>query len=114
MVLSLLTIGCDKVRAMKKITNKIPPILGILLSVFFGLFALDSLQNPIGFLIHLIPSFVFLFISFIGYKRPIVGGILFLATAIFLQYFTHGRALILVGLVAIVGIIFILNARLRK
>jgi hypothetical protein len=62
----------------------VPRTLAILFILFISLFALDSfpgeasfLQELVGFLIHLIPSFVMIGLLAISWNRPLVGGWLF-------------------------------------
>lgn len=66
-----------------------PRLLGLFGVFFLGLFALDVFEMDAGlwemiggFLIHLIPSALVLLAVALGWRRPAVGGALFLALAL--------------------------------
>ncbi len=60
---------------------RIPRILGILYIIFISLFALDT-PFGIGFLIHLIPSFILIGCLIFAWFKPKIGGILFILAGI--------------------------------
>lgn len=72
-----------------KIIYWLPRILSIAFVLFLSLFALDVFgeysgwQAVLGFLIHLLPSFVLLAVILISWKYDLVGAIVFLCFAIF-------------------------------
>jgi hypothetical protein len=75
-------------------TNKllrIPRVLAIVFIVYISLFALDIFssselfdQKLIGFLIHLIPSFILIIILIISWEKPFIGGIIFIFLGVIL------------------------------
>lgn len=73
-----------------------PRILGVLYILFLSLFALDAFygNNSLGyellaFLEHMIPPFLLIILLVIAWRRPLMGGILFLLAGI---VFTIGYA----------------------
>jgi len=60
---------------MVYINKYVPRVLAIAYIVFISLFALDS--TGLGFLIHMIPSFLFIGATVYAWKKPRNGGILF-------------------------------------
>jgi hypothetical protein len=66
-----------------------PRVLGVLVSVFIAVFALDAFGSGkpfveafADFLIHLIPSLVLLAVVVASWRRPWIGGLAFIAIAI--------------------------------
>jgi hypothetical protein len=60
-----------------------PRFLGLLFAVFISLFALDALgageplwQQVFGFLIHLIPTLLVVGVVIVGWRWPLMGGVL--------------------------------------
>ncbi len=113
-----------------KLLHWAPRILGILAILFISLFALDAfepgrtLYQQIGaFLIHLIPSFVLLFVHVLAWKRELIGGIIFLILGIGLSPFVYtlnyhmnhsvwmslGIIMVITMPFAIVGMLFIVS-----
>lgn len=97
-----------------KVYRWISRILSILLIIFISIFALDSLDNLPTFLIHLIPSFIIMTIIIISWKHNFVGGLLFLAVALFSLFFFHFQALIISIPLFIIGILFLAEKYLFK
>ena len=102
----------------KKFLYWLPRILGILFALFISIFALDAFDEGIsfqealvGFLIHLIPTYVVIAILLIAWKWELVGGILFiLAGASYLVWarIPHWTAFLLIsGPPILIGILFI-------
>ena len=67
----------------------IPRILGILVSMFIGMFALDAfsagkpfLRALPDFIIHLIPAFVLLGLVVVSFRRPWIGAVAFIGLAV--------------------------------
>jgi len=63
----------------------IPRVLAIIFIGFLSLFALDVFsgeatlfQKLLGFLMHLIPSFILIIVLMISWRKPIIGGIMFM------------------------------------
>lgn len=65
-----------------------PRILSLLFVGFLSLFALDVFDGPmtgamiLGFLIHLLPSFALLALTFVAWRYPLVGAIVFIGFAV--------------------------------
>jgi len=60
-----------------------PRILGILAALYLGIFALDAIDEGImAFLLHLVPTFVLLLIVVLSWRRPWIGGILFIVLSV--------------------------------
>lgn len=105
----------------KKLLLWSPRVLSILFIMFLSLFAFDVFSGDAtliekigGFLIHLIPSYLLIFILLISWKKPLVGGVMFLILSIvFTLYFKTYTAvlnfLIVSFPVAIIGGLFILS-----
>jgi hypothetical protein len=118
-----------------KIVHWIPRILCILAILFVSVFALDSFDPNLtiwqqigGFLIHLIPTFILIFLLFIAWKWELIGGIIFTALGIGLSpgiYFLNVRmnhsVLESIGIILmitfpfiLVGVLFIISHFLKK
>lgn len=66
---------------MKRFFYWLPRILSILFIAFISLFALDVFGEAmwlVALLMHLIPSFIFIIITIIAWKKGMVGGIIFI------------------------------------
>lgn len=97
----------------------IPRVLAIILIVFLSLFALDVFSGDAlfikklgGFFVHLIPSFILLLILIISWKKPLIGGSLFILLSIAFAFFfrTYRSVPTFLGItfpVVLVGILFI-------
>ena len=97
----------------------IPRVLAIIFIVFLSLFALDVFSGDApfikklgGFIVHLIPSFILVLILLISWRKPLIGGFLFillsLAFALFFRtYRSVPTFLGITFLMALAGILFI-------
>ena len=94
-----------------------PRILGILVSLFIGLFALDSFSEgkPIrqafpDFLVHLIPAFALLGLVAASARRPWIGAVAFIGlAAVYAGTMSKGRLdwmLAISGPLLVVGALF--------
>jgi len=103
-----------------KIIRWLPRILSIAFVLFLSLFALDVFgeysgwQAVLGFLIHLLPSFVLLAVILIAWKYDLVGAIAFLASAAFYVFMVGldrpwSWYAGISGPAAVVGILFLLS-----
>ena len=82
----------------------IPRILGIAYILFISLFALDT-EFGVGFLIHLIPTAIFLAILIATWKFPKIAGVLFgIAGIVTIIAFNTYRELITFLLISIIPI----------
>ncbi|MFH1160184.1 MAG: hypothetical protein V1733_04465 [bacterium] len=118
-----------------KIVHWAPRILCILAILFISMFALDSFdpkltlgQQILGFLIHLIPTYILIAILVISWKWELAGGIIFIAIGVILSPFiyTHNydmnhsvwTSLGIVGMLNVpfilVGGLFIISRYLKK
>jgi hypothetical protein len=113
----------------------IPRVLCILAILFVSIFALDAFdpalgmnQQILGFLIHMIPSFVLLLFLTIAWKHERAGGIIFTASGVVLSplVFNHnynmnhsiGLSLVIILMITfpfvVVGILFLISYTLKK
>lgn len=106
----------------KNIWFWLPRILGILFSVFLGLFSLDvfqiqapPLQLLVGFLMHNIPALIVLLATLVAWKWERLGGLLFLVIAIAAYFFFfHGDwpyGAIFSAILALIGLLFLWSSR---
>jgi len=95
-----------------------PRILGILVSLFIGMFALDAFsegkpffQAIADFGIHLIPAFVLLTLVAASFRWEWIGAVAFIGLAIvYAMKMSQGRLdwmLLISGPLAIVGVLFL-------
>jgi hypothetical protein len=95
-----------------------PRILGILVSLFIGMFALHAFREGQPFLealddfvIHLIPAFVLLALVAVSFRWTWIGGVAFTGLAIaYVLTMSRGRLdwmLVISGPLAIVGVLFL-------
>jgi hypothetical protein len=102
----------------------IPRVLGVLVSVFIGMFALDAfsggkpfVQALPDFLIHLVPAFILLALVLASFQRPLVGGVAFTGLAIlYAVTMSRGRLdwmLTISGPLLVVGALFLWSWRQR-
>ncbi|MFH1508707.1 MAG: hypothetical protein ABIE68_00920 [bacterium] len=104
-----------------------PRILGIALTIFVTLFAFDVfeegsvLEKFVGFLIHLLPTFLILLFLFISWKWDSVGGTMFVCLGVYYMVLVWESSpyswlwsLILAGPVMAMGVLFMLSAVYNK
>lgn len=77
-------------KKVEKVMFWIPRILAISFAVFISLFALDVFgagytfwESILGFLIHLIPTYLIIGAILIAWRFEILGGLIFIALGIF-------------------------------
>jgi len=111
---------------LEKILYWLPRILTIVFIAFLGLFALDSFggTEPIlyqiaGFFIHLIPNFILIAILILAWKKPQIGGVVFLGLgAIFTIFFNTYEHLLnflfISGPAFLIGILFLFSKAPNK
>ncbi|MDO9546804.1 MAG: hypothetical protein Q7J07_08675 [Pelolinea sp.] len=103
----------------------LPRILGMLFTLFISIFALDAFgegipffEGVVGFLIHLIPTYITIAILLIAWKREMTGGILYLLLSGFYLVFMripHWTAFLLIGIPPIlIGLLFISTNLISK
>lgn len=111
---------------MKKTMKWLPRVLAIAYILFISIFALDAfseeytlLEMIVGFLVHLLPSFILVIITLIAWKKEFTGGILFIISGVgFTLFFNTYRELISFVLISIplivIGLLFIISGKSRK
>jgi hypothetical protein len=104
----------------------IPRVLAIVFIVFLTLFGLDAFSENApflaklgGFFLHSIPSLILLLMLFISWKKPLIGGTLFILFSIaFTLYFRTYRFpstfLLLTFPFLLVGILFVVLDLISK
>jgi len=78
---------------MQQTLKWLPRILAIAFALFLSLFATDAfgedipvLQALMGFLIHLAPVYVLVIVTVIGWRWPVVGGVLFVVAGLMMTF----------------------------
>ncbi|HPD81563.1 MAG TPA: hypothetical protein PK357_00500 [Candidatus Pacearchaeota archaeon] len=100
-----------KTNVLKFVTR----ILAVIYILFITIFAFDS-KNLTEFLIHLIPTLIFLICLIISIFKPKIGGILFvlvgIGTIIFFSTYAKITSFILISMVPIIiGLVFYLSKK---
>ncbi len=110
-----------KTMQSKNILLKIAKILSIIYILFISMFAFDMFAENwiwykilIGFLIHLIPSFVLIALLVWAWKKSLYGGIAFIVLSIiftlFFKTYQMWQSLVFLTLpLLIIGVLFILG-----
>jgi len=101
-----------------------PRILGLMLFVFIGMFALDAfepgasaLEQAGHFAVHLIPALAVLLVVMVGWKRPVIAGSLLLALALTYAIWVSQRLdwiMAISGPVGLIGVLFILSKVIQR
>jgi hypothetical protein len=88
----------DMNTATRRFVYWTPRILGILFAVFLSVFALDVFSEGHGFwktivalLMHLVPTFIFLVVLIVAWRWEWIGGLVFIASALWYVMWTWGR-----------------------
>lgn len=107
----------------------LPRVLGILFALFLSIFTFDAWEGAdsfwqgfVGWLIHLIPVAIIALVLTIAWRRPGVGGVIFLVLgAVFLYLFVAefdgdvtaiaASFLLIAGPQILLGILFLLESR---
>lgn len=96
-----------------------PRVLGIAVSLFLALFALDAfepgqsfLRQLAGFAIHLTPSILLLIVVALAWRRDWIGGVVFLSLALLYAWGAIGRghldwALVISGPLVVTGALYL-------
>ncbi len=96
---------------MKKLIYYLPRVLSIIIVCFFAIFILEGFSPEFGWqdsLSHLIPTLLFLIISIVSWKKPLIGSWFFIAAGMFLLFGTG--ASIIIGIVPLLtGILFLIE-----
>lgn len=92
-----------------------PRILGILLSLFLGIFALDALDEGLpAFLLHVAPSLLLLLVVAASWRWEWVGGTVFIMLAVLygVPAWSRGASLLLIsGPLLVAGLLFLWSWR---
>ena len=115
---------------MNKLSKKVlywtPRVLGILFAAFVTLFAFDVFgedkavgETIVALLMHLIPTAVIVIALIIGWKRELMGAILFIGLALFYLYWGWGQFpkityLMMSGPPFFIGVIFLMGWVFRR
>jgi hypothetical protein len=101
----------------------LPRILVMVYILFISMFALDSFNGNfwlslLGFLIHLIPSFVLTGILILSWKYKLAGGIIFVVLSIvFTIFFSTYKDIVVFLLISlpllIIGTLFIVDSKVK-
>ena len=102
----------------------LPRILVMVYILFISMFALDSFADGLswlsllGFLIHLIPSFVLVGILILSWKYKLAGGITFIVLSIiFTIFFNTYKDIIVFLLISlpllVIGTLFIVDSKVK-
>lgn len=104
-----------------------PRVLGILLTWFVSLFALDvfaagysTAEALVAFVVHLLPfSGVLLLGLLLGWRWPWAGGVIYIGFGLFYILLTWGRdmlpaVLLLAGLPILTGLLFLLDEYFQR
>ena len=99
----------------------IPRVMGIAVAGFLSVFALDAFGHGAGlgvaladFAIHLIPAALVACVVAVAWRRPALGGLMFLLFALAYAAFASNHpswVLTISGPLAVVGALFFLSAR---
>jgi hypothetical protein len=103
---------------MKQFIRWAPRVLGVLFILFISIFALDAFEEGmplweqiIGFLIHLVPTYILIAFLLVAWKFPLAGGLLFIGIGIFYILFARNfnpfTYLIISGPAILTGALFI-------
>jgi hypothetical protein len=95
-----------------------PRILGILVALFLGAFALDAVGEGISaFLLHAAPALLLLVVVAVSWRWEWVGGAVFITLALFYTAIALRRVdwiLIISGPLIVVGVLFLWSWRYHK
>jgi hypothetical protein len=103
-----------------------PRILGLLFAVFISLFALDAFgtgdplrQQVVGFLIHMVPTALVVGTVVVGWRWPLMGGVLCLGLGLLYVAIAWGSAswaayAVIVGPIWITGVLFFVDGFLSN
>jgi hypothetical protein len=110
---------------MKKFILWAPRVLSILFILFISIFALDAFEEGmplwkqmLGFLIHLVPTYILIAFLLAAWKFPLIGGLLFIGIGIFYILFARNfnvfTYLIISGPAILTGVLFIAQKFIRE
>ncbi len=100
---------------MKKFIHYLPRILSIILIIFFALFIAEGFNPTFSWadsLYHLIITLVVLIITIIAWKKPKIGGWIFVVLGIFFMVFFSkpiSNGLMIGSVPLVIGILFLIE-----
>lgn len=94
---------------MKNVLLWLPRVLAIAYIIFLGIFAFDAfsadstvLENILGLIMHLVPSFILMLVLFVAWKNEKLGAVLFAILAvIFTIFFNSYRELVTFAIISL-------------
>jgi len=104
----------------------VPRVLGLLFAAFISLFALDAFgtgeplwRQTVGFLVHMIPTVLVIGAVIVGWRWPLMGGVLCLGLGLLYVAVAWGRAswvayAVIVGPTWITGVLFFVDGFLSN
>lgn len=95
---------------MNKFVYWVPRVASILFIIFISLFALDAFQEKawaLALFIHLIPSFILIFLTTIAWKHEQWGGYMFIFIGFLLLILSRFEPLAISIPLIIIGILFV-------
>ncbi|HTY39879.1 MAG TPA: hypothetical protein VMC43_02210 [Candidatus Paceibacterota bacterium] len=106
----------------RKIIHWLPRLLGIGLALFTAIFALDVFDGQkspaeiaLALSIHLIPTFLVLIATGLGWHRSWLGGFFFVCLGAAYPFYFEGRSLIanivFIGVPMLIGFLFIMDRK---
>lgn len=96
---------------MGKFLYWLPRVLAIVFITFISMFALDVFGEPqwfLALLIHLIPSYVLIFLTFVAWKNELIGGGLFVGIGVFMLVSSDFEPLIISLPMIVIGLLFLI------
>ncbi|MFC1790441.1 hypothetical protein ACFLZP_03095 [Patescibacteria group bacterium] len=106
-----------------KILKWTPRILAVSFTIFISLFALDVFNEGyclpellLALVMHFIPTFFFALVTYLSWRNPKIGGVVFIGLAIltvfaFDTYEQILSFLIITAIPLVIGILFLLNQK---
>ena len=95
----------------KNLLYWLPRILAILFIAFISSFALDVFAQPqwfLALLMHLIPSFILIFLTIVAWKNERLGGFIFFIAGFLLLISSRFESLIISIPAIVIGVLFLI------
>lgn len=96
-----------------------PRVLGVAMSIFIGLFALDAFQagmtfrQAVGaFAIHLVPAAALLVVALAAFRWPLIGTVAFIALAVAYGYWARHHLSWILAIswpLFVIGVLFLIS-----
>jgi hypothetical protein len=110
---------------LRKLVYWAPRVLGVLYAIFISLFALDIFsegytftETLVGLFMHLLPTLAVVVLLLVAWRRPLIGGALFVLMAGAFVFFFRGNDivgyLIISGPLFLIGILFLVDFYLNE